>query len=281
MMHCGAFLEFPKDSVQYLLKNRPPNIATYKCCSCNEGYTRPYGPLINNQCYFICLLCGKWELRCFSDILEGCPDEIQEEWNKIFRNQGNRKIVYDLWLDKHEQIIKASLNTPIIDLGCGYGNDTLYLYERGYCTVSCDFSIESLDRLSYFILKPNLILLDLCDGLPFLNNTAKVIIADLSLHYFSWEKTKFIVQEISRVLTDKAYLLCRVNSVNDKNHGAGEGFPIEENFYNLNGKLKRFFNKISLEELFSDWEITYLMETELHRFENKKVLWELAIRKQG
>jgi ubiquinone/menaquinone biosynthesis C-methylase UbiE len=117
------------------------------------------------------------------------------------------------------------------------------------------------------------------DDLPFLNNTAKVIVADLSLHYFSWEKTKLIVQEISRVLVDSGYLLCRVNSVNDKNHGAGEGIPIEKNYYNLNGKLKRFFDTISLKELFSGWEITYLVETKLHRFEKKKVLWELSVRK--
>jgi hypothetical protein len=49
------------------------------------------------------------------------------------------------------------------------------------------------------------------------------MIADLSLHYFSWDETKKIVNEIKRVLKEDGFLLVRVNSVNDTNYGAGKG----------------------------------------------------------
>mgnify|MGYP000041994864 CR=1 FL=1 len=35
----------------------------------------------------------------------------------------------------------------ILDLGCGIGADTLYLLERGYNVLSCDFSVEALKSI--------------------------------------------------------------------------------------------------------------------------------------
>lgn len=73
-------------------------------------------------------------------------------------------------------------------------------------------------------------------------------------------------------------LLCRVNSTNDTNYGAGQGLKIEENFYNIDGKLKRFFNEVQLRELFKGWDIQYINETEIDRYSSKKVLWEISIK---
>ena len=56
---------------------------------------------------------------------------------------------------------------------------------------------------------------------------------------------------------------------------------LEEYRSSVKGKLKRFFDKNSLEELFQNWEITYIEETELDRFAKMKILWELAARKKG
>lgn len=281
VMSSVAYLEFSQDHLQILLRHKPLNCISYKCSFCGKGYVQPYGLEVGCWRYFICLICGKWEAKQISQTKGSKKDTILAVWNGIYRNEGRNKPVYDLWLDKHEPMLNQSRKTPIIDLGCGYGNDALYLNERGFKTISCDFSNAALMRMKNFIAEPNTVQLNMLDNLPFKTGVAKLLIADLSLHYFSWLETKQVVFESSRILCDDGHILCRVNSTNDHNHGAGEGVPLEKNYYNVNGKLKRFFDKSLLEELFQNWEITYIQETELDRFAKKKILWELAARKKG
>jgi SAM-dependent methyltransferase len=202
-----------------------------------------------------------------------------EYWNGLYAGRGNIKPVYDLWLEKYAGILRESLDTPIIDLGCGFGNDTLYLSERGYPVISCDFSGEALKRLAFFIEKPVTKLFDMTEGLPFADGSAKVMIADLSLHYFSWLKTREIVDDIKRVLVKDGFLLLRVNSVRDTNYGAGKGAVIEENFYCLDGNYKRFFDRKQLNSLFVEWAVEHCSEYAMNRYEDSKILWELAVRK--
>ncbi len=152
-----------------------------------------------------------------------------------------------------------------------------YTTREGYSVISCDFSREALKRLEYFIDKPVTLLFDMKERLPFENQSAKIVIADLSLHYFSWQETLEIVAEIKRVLKKDGYLLARVNSVKDTNYGAAQGVVIEENYYDVDGKFKRFFNKVQLEELFRAWEVKYINEYEMGRYTNAKILWELAV----
>lgn len=203
----------------------------------------------------------------------------KEYWDKIYESIKESKPKYDLWLAKYENIFIESRYIPIIDLGCGFGNDTLYLNERGYEVISCDFSEEALKRLSNFIDNLNVRCFDLKNGLPFEENCAKVVIADLSLHYFTWNETKSILKEIGRVLMNEGFLLCRVNSTNDINYGVGQGVEIEENFYNIEGNLKRFFNEAQLRELFKGWDIQYINETEINRYKLSKMVWEISIKK--
>ena len=199
-------------------------------------------------------------------------------WDQRFRVEGHEKPVYDLWLDKYAAILADSRAVPIIDLGCGFGNDTLYLHERGYSVISCDYSSEALKRLEFFIDKPVTRLFDMKEGLPFKERSAQIVIADLSLHYFGWLDTRKIVAEIGRVLVSGGHLLARVNSVKDKNYGANQGRLIEENYYNVDGKLKRFFDKVQLDDLFQTWEVKYMNEYEMGRYENANILWEIAVK---
>ena len=178
-------------------------------------------------------------------------------------------------------MLKRVKDTPIIDLGCGYGNDTLYLRERGYTVLSCDLSKEALRRLACFIDKPLTIQLDMLDGLPFHRASTRVIIADLSIHYFRWEDTERIVKEIERVLVHDGYLLCRVNSVNDIKLIPKKRTIIEENYYNINGRKKRFFNRELLHRLFRAWNMVHSAEYAIDRFGSRKVIWEVAAQKKG
>lgn len=205
-------------------------------------------------------------------------DHALHEWNKLFLSRGAEKPKYDDWLDKYHDYLNESKETPIIDLGCGSGNDTLYLAERGYRVISCDYSMEALNRLKYFIEKPETRLFNMLDGLPFDKNSACVVIADLSIHYFSWNDTKKIINDIARVLVTEGYFICRVNSVKDINYGAGQGIKLEDNFYNVHGNLKRFFDQEQLLKLFRNWEILNMNEYEMNRYKDPKLVWEMALK---
>lgn len=203
----------------------------------------------------------------------------REHWDKLFKSLADQKPSYDSWLDKYADILRGWRDMPIIDLGCGFGNDTLYLSERGYRVISCDFSAEALHRLAYFIAEPVTKLFDMREGLPFADASAGIVIADLSLHYFSWADTEKILNDIRRVLIDGGCLLARVNSVKDIDPGSGLGSLIEENYYDIKGSLKRFFDRSQIDEFFRAWEMIHISEYEMVRYEKKKTLWEIAVKK--
>lgn len=203
----------------------------------------------------------------------------KEYWDKVYESVSDREANGALWLDKYEDILAKSKSIPIIDLGCGLGNDTFYLKKRGYEVISCDFSENALKKLSSSIDNLKVKCFDMKDGLPFEDNCAKIVVSDLSLHYFTWNETQNILKEINRILMDKGVLLCRVNSINDINYGVGQGIKIEENYYNIEGKLKRFFNEAQLRELFNNWDIQYIKETEINRYKLKKIAWEISAEK--
>jgi SAM-dependent methyltransferase len=202
-----------------------------------------------------------------------------KNWNEEYLSRTNKKPHYDFWLDKHKDILEKWKVVPILDLGCGLGNDSLYLTERGYEVICCDISEKVISNVRETIPAACAMVVDMLDGLPFEDHYFNVVIADLCLHYFKWVDTVKIVNEISRVLKDDGFLLCRVNSTMDVHYGAGQGVPIEENYYYVNGDTKRFFDKQQLEALFKDWETKYICECQIDRYKLPKILWEFAVQK--
>lgn len=206
------------------------------------------------------------------------PDRQKARWNEIYVSSGDEKPRIDDWLDQYRHLLAASADTPIIDLGCGFGNDTLYLWENGYRVISCDYAQEALDRLRHFIPSPDVRLFDMRDGLPFPDDSAVVIIADLSLHYFSSEDTRSIIADIARVLVAGGHLICRVNSVHDTAYGAGQGVQIEAHYYDIDGNRKRFFDREQVDHFFSDWQIETARERVMERYAHPKKVWEIVVR---
>ena len=70
---------------------------------------------------------------------------LKEYWNHSFQRP-NMKPTYDNWLDKYSNEFNEA-NKQIIDLGCGIGNNILYLSERGLDPIACDISEEALKKL--------------------------------------------------------------------------------------------------------------------------------------
>lgn len=178
----------------------------------------------------------------------------QITWNKIFKEIPIKTPKTDDWLEKYLSVIDKSRNYPIIDLGCGFGNDTYYLIQKGFKVISCDFSQEALNRLTHFIEKPDTKLIDMRDPLPFEDSSIVVIVCDLSLHYFDEKTTFSVIKEIKRVLINGGALICRVNSTEELKKDFIRT-KIAENFYAVGGKNKRYFSESDVKKFFADFSV--------------------------
>lgn len=211
--------------------------------------------------------------------LEQAIENANVIWNELHSHYDRENIKYDDWLDSFESII-SNCTTPIIDLGCGSGNDTLYLIEKGKKVIPCDYSENAIQNIkNNFPEVDRAECFDMTKGLPFDDDFTDIIISDLSMHYFTEEKTFALLCEMKRVLKPNGMLLFRVNSVRDFNHGAGKGTEIEQHLYETaDGRYKRFFDKEDFKKFFSDWEEVYLVEETMGRYDMEKVLWKGAFR---
>lgn len=208
-------------------------------------------------------------------------NSTKDYWNKVHSTYERKDIIYDEWFDLFLTDIEAC-DMPIVDLGCGSGNDSKYLIEHGKKVVACDYSENAVENIRKNF--PELIdvkCFDMTKGLPFEDGYAGIVIADLSLHYFSKNVTKQILKDIKRVLCDNGKLIFRVNSVNDVNHGAGQGKELEPHYYlnENNGRYKRYFDMDDINEFFKDWNIDYVSEEKMDRYELLKILWRAKVSK--
>ena len=205
--------------------------------------------------------------------------QFKDYWNETHKKYSQGEIVYDNWLDNYQFIINKC-KTAVLDLGCGVGNDSLYLIERGFKVIACDYSEIALEKIKKDLSNVETKLIDISQKLPFANNTFDLIIADLSLHYFDELTTTKIMLEIKRILAPHGHLIARVNSISDINYGAGKGQKLEENFYFVDGYNKRFFDINDAKKFFSIIGQAKINESNMLRYSKPKKVIEIDVEKQ-
>lgn len=202
------------------------------------------------------------------------------DFNIYWDNIHKRYIsTYDDWLNKYTKLFRKDFK--FVELGCGRAYCSNYLISEGFSDViATDFSTEALKMVQEENKDLQTMLFDMTGGLPFGDNSVDVIIADLCLHYFDREMTKYIIKEILRVLKKDGYLLVRVNST--------KGIPatnnlekIDHNFFFDGNIYKRYFDEEDCNYYFKDFNVYYLEENNMDRYDNPKVLWELCLRKKS
>ena len=201
-------------------------------------------------------------------------------WNNLHKEFiKNNEIKYDDWLEEFESII-SKVETEIIDLGCGVtGNNTLYLLEKSKKVISCDFAEEALNVVKT-IKGSKTVLFDMLEKFPFDDNLAELVIADLSLHYFSEENTNKIINEIRRILKPNGYLIFRVNSTNSTEYKKliEDGVDqIEHHLFFTQNMEKRFFDEKDINYFFREFKLISLREENMSRFCRDKIIWKCAV----
>jgi len=185
----------------------------------------------------------------------------------------------DSWLDKWFDLIKqksANARTRILELGCGNGWDTLELSNAGCSVIASDLSTQNLRATKQAVPNADAIQLDNGKPLPFVDHSISVIVASLSLHYFPWIVTMQIASELRRCLKADGILLARFNSTNDFHYGATPTeTEIEPNFHQVGTSTKRFFDDKAVRTMLQDWDIQFIEENIIHRYEKPKSVWEV------
>jgi SAM-dependent methyltransferase len=181
----------------------------------------------------------------------------------------------DPWLEKWLELIqKKSAGGQVLELGCGNGRDTVDLLAADCKVIAMDISRENVAECAVSAPKADVLQVDIGKPLPFATNSTSVIIASLSLHYFSWNVTLQIASELKRCIKSGGLLLVRLNSVNDHHHGSLSTLEIEPNFYNVGKGTKRFFDEKSVRLFLQGWDIQFLEENVIDRYEKPKYVWE-------
>lgn len=71
-------------------------------------------------------------------------DNSKEYWNneywRIVIKDNKTDFMKDTWMEKYIEHITNLENNKAIDLGCGIGQDTKWLLNKGFDVISCDFS---------------------------------------------------------------------------------------------------------------------------------------------
>ena len=188
-------------------------------------------------------------------------------------------MLLDNWLDRWLPLLVATAGGALVlELGCGRGDDTATLAGAGLRVLAFDLSATAVARTRARVPAAIVECRDIRDPFPEQAIDLGVVIASLSLHYFSWAETLDLAQRIRAVLRPGGLLLCRLNSTEDRNFGA-QGHPeIETNYYRVDGMPKRFFDESSVRSVFAEgWRCLSLQHFTTRKYVQPKSLWEVVL----
>jgi SAM-dependent methyltransferase len=171
-----------------------------------------------------------------------------ESWEQKYQKYAMKGCVFKPNYFAYDSVALLPENSRVLDLGCGQGQDAVYLATKGHQVTAADFSPSALTRLQVSAegLGISLVRLDIREiPYPFGTGYFDAVYAHLSLHYFSKDQTRQIFREIERITRSAGWLFALFNSINDPE--LGTGIEIEPGYWEISpGVRKRFF---SVEEL--------------------------------
>jgi len=187
----------------------------------------------------------------------------------------------DPWLKRWLPLVAEHAgNQPVLELGCGGGRDTAALVDAGHRVVALELSADAVARARERVPLADFHCQDIRTPFPVADGGTGVVLASLSLHYFSWPETTVLVERIRQVLQPDGVLLCRLNSTNDHHFGASGHPPIAENYYLVDGAPKRFFDRAAVDRLFaSGWSTLGIEEKMIDRYDHPKAVWEVVLKR--
>lgn len=173
----------------------------------------------------------------------------QDYWNKKYSDDLEYKKI-----NKPSDFVKFAEHYllkqgTILELGAGTGQDTKYLFQKGFYITATDFSQVALNNLrKNFNSLDHVTIKELDLSKPFseATNHYDAVLANLVVHYFDSKTTQQIFKEIYRVLKLGGILALMVNTKTDSEYGMGK--KLSEDFFELElGRPKRYFSISTLQ----------------------------------
>ena len=187
----------------------------------------------------------------------------------------------DPWLDRWlELICRHAGKGPVLEIGCGFGDDTAVLEQAGLNVIAFDLSQDAVAEARRRAPKSRIETRDIRDPFPPDASDCPVIIASLSLHYFPWQETRAVFARIRTTLRQGGLFIARLNSTEDHHYGASGHPEIEPDYFLVDGQPKRFFDRPAIETLLAHgWRTLALEHFVTDKYAKPKALWEfLAVR---
>ena len=167
-------------------------------------------------------------------------------------------------------------NSPVLDLACGTGSDSLYIKNRGIPSVACDYSFAGLKLFHAYLPNIPAVCFDMMDPFPFASETFGMLICDMGLHFFTEEKTFSILYEIRRILKKDGIALFRVNAIEDL-EPEKTAAEIEPHFYSLKDDVNmRYFAREDISRFFGIWTFCDAERTQMTRYGTPRETWTLC-----
>lgn len=189
----------------------------------------------------------------------------------------------DPWLQRWLALaVSHAGDGPVLEIGCGHGDDTAVLAGAGLKVTAFDLSRTAVAVARARVPSAGIECRDIRDPFPLGEAAAGLVVASLSLHYFGWEETVAIVQRIRQVLRPGGLLLCRLNATDDQHFGASGHPQIEPNYFLVDGQPKRFFDEADISRLFaSGWLCRSQQHLVTRKYLQSKALWEVVLERDG
>lgn len=189
----------------------------------------------------------------------------------------------DPWLNRWlPLLLERASNRPILEIGCGSGEDTETLLAAGARVIAFDVSYDAVVRARHRAPAARILCQDVRQPFPHEEDALGAIVASLSLHYFPWIETINLVTRIQHTLRPNGLFICRLNSTQDHNYGASGHPQIDQDYYLVNGEPKRFFSSTAVDKLFErGWTVLSQEHMVTGKYAQPKALWEVVVERDA
>jgi SAM-dependent methyltransferase len=177
------------------------------------------------------------------------------------------------WGDEHTPVAELARDimekkkfTRVLDVGCGYGRDGIYLARKGFDVVGIDLSGEALRLARNWANREGLRIdfreMDITRN-SFEDSCFDTVIMFNTFHFMVETVRERAISETYRILRNGGVVVQAIFSTRER--GFGQGIEVERNTFEFKpGRPVHFFSESEIRNAFAKFTIVRLDEVDIH-----------------